>query len=332
MNVCVLGGGSWGIALAVLLRGNGKAVSLWEFNEADADILRAKREHESKLPGIRIPSPVSITSALEVALRDAQMLFFAIPSHTIRSAARKLESLNVAGAVYVNCAKGIELETHLRMSEVLIAEIPAATESNVVTLSGPSHAEEVSRGLPTSAVVAGKSRETCELVQKALNNERFRVYTSPDIIGVELGGSVKNIIAIAAGICSGLGFGDNTTGALLTRGLAEISRLGRRLGADPLTFAGLSGLGDLVTTCISRHSRNRYLGLRIGEGLRLREVLAEMVMVAEGVNTTNSVYHLSKNLGVEMPITEQVYRILFEEKDPRLAVRELMGRDLKAEI
>jgi glycerol-3-phosphate dehydrogenase (NAD(P)+) len=330
-NVCVLGGGSWGIAVARLLFDNGHHVSIWEFNPKDAETLRQTREHAQKLPGIRLPDKIAVTSDLKEASQDAEIICFVIPSHTVRQTASLLDAQKVAGKIYVNCAKGIEGDTGMRMSEVIAAEIEDAGDSNIVTLSGPSHAEEVAEHLPTSVVVAGESAETAETVQRLFNNEYFRVYTSPHILSVELGGSVKNIIAIASGICHGLGFGDNTGGALITRGLAEIVRLGDALGGDAMTFAGLSGLGDLVTTCLSRHSRNRHVGERIGRGETLTEILSSMVMVAEGVNTTKSVYDLSRRLGVEMPITEQVYRVLFEEKDPLVALRELMTRDLKSE-
>ena len=330
-NVCVLGGGSWGIAVARLLHENGHHVSIWEFNPKDAETLQKTREHAQKLPGIRLPDQISVTTDLKEASRDAAIICFVIPSHTVRQTASLLEAHKVVGKIYVNCAKGIEAEAGMRMSEVIAAEIDDAGDSNIVTLSGPSHAEEVAKHLPTSVVVAGKSAEAAETVQRLFNNEYFRVYTSPHILSVELGGSVKNIIAIASGICVGLGFGDNTSGALITRGLAEIVRLGNALGGDAMTFAGLSGLGDLVTTCLSRHSRNRHVGERIGRGETLTEILSSMVMVAEGVNTTKSVHDLSRRLGVEMPITEQVYRVLFEGKDPLVALRELMTRDLKSE-
>ncbi len=331
-KVCVLGGGSWGIAVARLLCDNGHQVCIWEFNPADADALRKKREHSRKLPGIVLPDQIGITSDINEASEGAEFVCFVIPSHTVRQSAALLPGRGFPNRIYVNCAKGIESDTGMRMSEVIAAEIATADDSNIVTLSGPSHAEEVAARKPTSVVAAGISQEAARSVQELFNNEYFRVYTSPHILSVELGGSVKNVIAIAAGICHGLGFGDNTSGALITRGLAEIARLGNALGGDPMTFAGLSGLGDLVTTCLSKHSRNRYVGEKIGQGMTLADVLAGMVMVAEGVKTTKSVHELAIKLGVEMPITEQVYHILFEGKDPLIALRELMTRDLKPEI
>ncbi len=330
-RVTVLGGGSWGIALTLVLNKNDHDVVIWEFDENDAKAIQETRENPDRLPGIRIPDSVTVTSDLSRATTNAEIILFVIPSHTIRQTAANLSKLEHDVSLYINCAKGIENETGLRMSQVIAEEISSANQSNIVTLSGPSHAEEVSKSLPTSVVVASEFSDAAEQAQKLLNNETFRLYTSTDIVGVELGGSVKNIIAIAAGISAGLGFGDNTAGALMTRGLAEIARLGRNLGADPLTFSGLSGIGDLVTTCMSKHSRNRYVGECIGKGQTLNEVLSQMVMVAEGVNTTRSVYNLAKKLEIEMPITDQVYKILFEEKDPLQAVSELMSRDLRSE-
>lgn len=331
-HVTVIGGGSWGIALTLVLKANGHDVVIWEFDKSDAETLHRTRENPDRLPGIKIPDGVMVTSDLSEATADAEIILFVIPSHTIRQTARNLSKLNRDIGLFINCTKGIENGTCLRMSQVIAEEIPGADSSNVVTLSGPSHAEEVSRGLPTSVVVACESLDAAQDAQRLLNNELFRLYTSSDIVGVELGGSVKNIIAVAAGISAGLGFGDNTAGALMTRGLAEIARLGQVLGADPLTFSGLSGIGDLITTCMSQHSRNRYLGECIGKGQTLKEVLSQMVMVAEGVNTTRSVHDLAGRLGVEMPIADQIYRILFEEKDPLQAVSELMSRNLRSEI
>jgi len=332
MNICILGGGSWGIALAVLLHGKEHNIKIWEFFPEEAEQLKTKRESMSRLPGVIIPDDIDISSDLKTATESAEVVCFVVPSHTVRSTARELKKIGIEASLYVNCAKGIENKTLKRMSEVILDEIDSLQPEQVLTLSGPSHAEEVARGLPTSVVVAGISGKNAIMVQSAFNSERFRVYSSTDLVGVELGGSVKNIIAIASGICQGLGFGDNTSGALITRGLAEIVRLGERMKADPMTFAGLSGLGDLVTTCLSRHSRNRHVGEQIGRGLKLQEILQQMTMVAEGVKTTESVFDLAKKERIDMPITNEVYRILFENKEPQIAVRDLMTRDLKAEI
>ena len=295
-------------------------------------LVKISDETEKKLREAAIMRFGAKKGSLSKAVEDAEIICFVIPSHTVRETASLLANTEHHCQIYVNCAKGIEGESGMRMSQVLTGTIDSADSSNVVTLSGPSHAEEVSRQMPTSVVVAGKSDESTAVIQKMFNNEFFRVYTSRDIVGVELGGSVKNIIAIASGMCQGLGLGDNTSGALITRGLAEIVRFGKALGANPMTFSGLSGLGDLITTCLSQHSRNRYVGERIGRGETLSQILSNMVMVAEGVRTTKSVFALSKKLNVEMPITEQVYHILFEDKDTLSALKELMTRDLKPEI
>jgi len=329
-QVTVLGAGGWGTALAILLHHNGHRVHLWEYFQDRAERLRSTRQNEIFLPGVTIPDEILITHRQEEALSDAGIVVFALPSHLMRQLVTGAASLMPAGALAVNVAKGLERGTLKRMSEVLAEELPEGTP--IVTLSGPSHAEEVSRGIPTAVVAAARSLPPGRRVQQAFMSAVFRVYTNDDLIGVELAGSLKNIIAIAVGICDGLGYGDNTKGALITRGLAEISRLGLSLGARQETFAGLSGMGDMITTCCSRHSRNRYVGEQIGKGRSLREVLDSMEMVAEGVNTADSGRALAHHTGVEMPITEQVYDVLFQEKDPREAVNDLMTRDPKPEM
>jgi glycerol-3-phosphate dehydrogenase (NAD(P)+) len=329
-TIAVLGAGGWGTTLAILLCRNGHDVRLWEFFQDRAEKLLRERKNETFLPGIDIPEQILITNDQEEALRDAGMAVFALPSHLIRDLARQAAPLMPAVRIAVNVAKGLEKKTWKRMSQVLTEELPGGVR--VVTLSGPSHAEEVSREIPTAVVVASEEEAVNCRVQEIFLCSHFRVYTNTDIIGVELAGSLKNIIAIATGICDGLGYGDNTKGALITRGLAEISRLGLSLGAQEQTFAGLSGMGDLITTCTSRHSRNRYVGEQIGRGQKLGQVLSSMEMVAEGVNTAESGRALGRDRKVEMPITEQVYQVLFEEKDPQQAVNDLMTRDAKAEV
>jgi len=331
-KIAVLGAGSWGIGVSVLLHSNQHKISLWEFNTQDMLGLKKKREHKSKLPDIKIPQEIEITDQLAEAVKEAELLALALPSHTVREVARKLARISLNEPLIVNLAKGIENDTLCRMSEVLAQELPQNLHNNIVTLSGPCHAEEVARKMPTSVVVAGFKEEAASEVQKIFMNKYFRVYTSDDLIGVELGGSLKNVIAIAAGICYGLRLGDNARGALLTRGLAEMVRLGEVLGAKPLTFAGLSGMGDLITTCFSHYSRNRYVGEQIGKGSTLKQILEDMVMVAEGVKTAKSSYQLSLKHKVEMPISQQVYRILFENLDPKKALNELMTREPKSEI
>ncbi len=331
-KVCILGAGSWGIALTVLLHSNKHQISLWEFSHKDMVGLLDKREHPQKLPGIKVPDPVEITDDLNEAVKGKQVLLLALPSHTVREVAKKLSGLRLEDPIIVNLAKGIENNKLCRMSEVLIQELPQSSHNKIATLSGPCHAEEVARSIPTSVVVAGCDERIAKKIQLFFTNQYFRVYTNSDLVGVELGGSLKNVIAIASGICDGLKLGDNTKGALLTRGLAEMIRLGEKMGAKARTFAGLSGMGDLITTCMSRYSRNRWVGEQIGQGKSLKQVLEQMVMVAEGVNTTRSAHQLARKFKVEMPITEQVYRILFEDKDPKQALLDLMSRNPKSEI
>lgn len=329
-KIAILGAGSWGMAIARLLANNGLAATLWEFDPQDFEILCAHRGHPDKLPGIVLPESVGITNDPDDAVSDSGLIVLAIPSQALRSALARLRGRLDHAVGLVNLAKGIETTTLSRMSEVITEELGQSIE-NIVTLSGPSHAEEVATDMPTAVVAAGGGQLVAR-VQELFSNRFFRVYQSDDLIGVELGGSLKNIIAIAAGIADGLGLGDNTRGAIITRGLAEITRLGVALGARAETFAGLSGIGDLVTTCASRHSRNRFVGEKIGQGQKLSEILAAMHMVAEGVETTRSGYELAAAYSVEMPITREIYAVLFEEKSPRTAVDDLMGRELKAEI
>jgi glycerol-3-phosphate dehydrogenase (NAD(P)+) len=329
-EVTVLGAGGWGTTLAILLNNNGHRVRLWEYFQDRAEKIRSTRRNETFLPGIVIPEAIFITHHQQRALEGSNTAVFALPSHLIRKLAVEVSPLMAPETLVVNVAKGLERGTLKRMSEVLEEELPDGIP--VVTLSGPSHAEEVSRGIPTAVVAASRSENCSQQAQALFMSPTFRVYTNDDLVGVELAGSLKNIIAIAAGICDGLGYGDNTKGALITRGLSEISRLGLARGARSETFAGLSGMGDLITTCASRHSRNRYVGEQIGKGRSLEAVLDSMDMVAEGVNTTDSGRALAHRTGVEMPITEEVYRVLFQEKDPREAVNDLMTRDPKSEM
>ena len=329
--VTILGAGSWGIANANLLAANGAAVTMWEFDAGELRLLQQNREHPKKLPGIKIDESILLTGNLQEALRRPEIVIFAVPTQKVGAVCRQLIKVSTGfPELVVNLAKGIEEETLRRVSQILSEEWHGIDAQSVVTLSGPSHAEEVARQLPTSVVVAGDEAK-CRRTQKLYSNASFRVYRSPDLVGVELGGALKNIIAIGAGIAKGLGFGDNTQGALITRGLVEINRLAIDLGADPETLAGLSGVGDLITTCISEHSRNQYVGYHIGQGETLDQVLAGMVMVAEGVTTCRSARELAHRRGVEMPITEAVYEVLFENLPPREAVTNLMTRPLKAE-
>ncbi|MBN2307944.1 MAG: NAD(P)-dependent glycerol-3-phosphate dehydrogenase [Candidatus Hydrogenedentes bacterium] len=323
MKIQVIGAGSWGLALARLLALKGHAVCLWCREEDGPDTLRDTRRSPHFLPGVELPASVEV---MRTVAAGAEMVVLAVPSHAMRPVldAHPLPRR----AIRVSVAKGIENDTLLCMHEVIEVCAPGGS---VVALSGPSHAEEVARDLPASVVAAGTDAAACETVQQAFMASMFRVYTSPDVVGVELGGAIKNVIAIAAGVCDGFGLGDNAKAALITRGLAEMARLGVALGGDPLTFAGLSGMGDLVVTCESRHSRNRALGEQIAAGKTLEGITASSPMVAEGVRTTRSALALARRHGIEMPITEQTYRILFEGADPMEAVEALMGREPKPE-
>jgi len=333
IRIAVLGAGSWGTTLALLLDYNGHDVVLWEFFSDLADTIASKRVNSKYLPGVKIPASVTVTSDLEAAVAGCTHILFVTPSHTVRNVARMLRSTDSfkKSMVIINASKGLEEKSLCRMSEVLGQELPQ-TKGRIVGLLGPSHAVEVSRKMPTSVVVAGSNPDILEKTQQLFMNEYFRVYTNNDLIGVELGVSLKNTIAIAAGICDGLGFGDNTKAALLTRGLAEIKRLVSSLGGREETLSGLAGVGDLIVTCMSRHSRNRYVGEQIGRGKNLKEILDGMVMVAEGVKTTKAAVALSRRAGVELPIAEQVYRVLFYSKDPKKAIRDLMVRKPKMEM
>ena len=330
-TVTVLGGGSWGTALAVLLASKAYQVSVWEFFPERAEALRRDRENRAMLPGVRRPDEVRITHDIEEACAGTDHLLFVVPSHVLRDTARKAAPFVKREHTITIATKGIEEGSLKRMSQVAAETIPVAAE-RIAVLVGPSHAEEVSRGLPTAVVASSVCPATAETVQEIFMTPTFRVYTNTDIVGVEVGVSLKNVVAIAAGICDGLGFGDNTKGALMTRGLAEITRLGVRMGARQETFSGLAGIGDLITTCISRHSRNRYVGEEMGKGNTLDRVLAGMVMVAEGVRTTRSAVSLAKVLEVEMPIAQEVYQILFDGKSPKQAIKDLMLRSRKPEI
>ncbi|WP_018247548.1 NAD(P)H-dependent glycerol-3-phosphate dehydrogenase [Orenia marismortui] len=330
-KIAVIGGGSWGTALAVVLNNNGYNVYLRDISEKR--VKEINEEHvNSYLSGIELPKELRATTSLEEAVKGAKAVVVVVPSHIVRTVSKELKGLLDKDIVIVTASKGIEEESHLRMSEVIKEELDDKFSDKIVALSGPSHAEEVILNHPTTVVVANKNKELAQQVQNMFMSDSFRVYTNPDIIGVELGGAVKNIIAIAAGISDGLDFGDNALAALITRGITEIKRLGVAMGAESVTFSGLTGLGDLIVTCASEHSRNRRLGFKIGSGKSLEEALSEMEMVAEGVRTAKAVYNLSHKLDIEMPIVDQMYKILFENKDPKLVVSDLMLRGAKYEI
>lgn len=331
MNISVLGAGGWGTTLAIILHYNGHKVTLWEYKEDYAKILTKKRENEIYLPGIKIPDEITITHDLEESTSKVNLIILAVPSQFLRSVIKKVKYSDIKNSILVSVAKGIEAKSLMTMSQMLKEVFPELDNSQIGVLSGPSHAEEVSRKIPTAVVAASKDFDTSRTIQSSFITSYFRVYSSKDILGVELGGAFKNVIAIGAGIIDGAKFGDNTKAAIMTRGIAEISRLGVALGAEAETFAGLSGMGDLIVTCMSKHSRNRYVGEQIGGGKRLRDVLDTMEMVAEGVETSRSASQLSKKHHVETPITSEVYKILFEDKDPVKATNDLMTRDMKTE-
>ena len=331
MSIAVIGAGSWGTALAGVLGQKHPSVALWVRSPRLAERMEAARENSGYLPGYLLPSTVTVTSNLSKAAYGCRLIVLVTPSHAVREMAGQLAPLVGANTIVVSAAKGLELTTVKRMSEIISEELPIATE-HIAVLSGPNHAEEVALRHPTATVAAAQSRQVAETVQDTFMLPNFRVYTNPDIIGVELAGALKNIIALGAGIAEGLGFGDNAKSALMTRGLAEITRLGMAMGAAPLTFAGLAGIGDLIATCTSVHSRNRRAGLLLAAGKTVNEIQAETAMVVEGIRATKAAYQLSEIHQVAMPITEQLYQVLYQNKSPRDAVLELMTRSRTHEV
>lgn len=327
-KISVIGAGSWGTALALLLSKNGHEVNVWSIMEEEVNMLSEKREHTEKLPGVKLPESMTFTTDLEQSVKGKDLLVLAVPSPFTRSTSNSMCPFVEEGQIIVNVAKGVEEATLMTLSEIIEQEIPKA---EVAVLSGPSHAEEVGRGLPTTCVAGAKTKKTAEYIQEIFMNEVFRVYTSPDILGIELGGALKNVVALAAGIADGLGYGDNTKAALITRGIAEIARLGMKMGGEYKTFAGLTGIGDLIVTCASVHSRNRRAGTLIGKGYSMEEAMKEVKMVVEGVHSAKAAMGLAKKYQVSLPIIEQVNQILFENKPADEAVRELMLRDKREE-
>lgn len=323
-DITVLGAGGWGIAIAVLLNNNGHNVTIWSAVPREVEMLKTKRENEISLKGIKISEKIEITDDLNYAVKDKDILVLATASSYIRSTAHRLKGLTKPGQIIINVAKGIEDETFMTMTDIIESEIE---DADVTVLSGPSHAEEVGRCLPTTCVVGAKTKETAQYIQNIFSSPVFRVYISPDILGIELGGALKNVIALAAGIADGLGYGDNTKAALITRGITEISRLGIKMGADKLTLYGLSGIGDLIVTCASMHSRNRRAGILIGQGYSMEDAMKEVNMVVEGVYCTKAAVGLARKYEVNMPIIEGVNKILFEGLSAKEAVNELMMRD-----
>ena len=327
-NVGIMGAGSWGTALALLLHRNGHQVTVWSISEEEINMLSAEREHKSKLPGVKIPDDMTFTTNMEEAVRGKDVLVLAVPSKFTRGTARNMKDYVAEGQIIVDVAKGIEEDTLMTLSQQIEQEVPQA---DVAVLSGPSHAEEVGRGLPTTVVIGAKTEKTAVYLQEIFMNEVFRVYTSPDMLGMELGGSLKNVIALAAGIADGMGYGDNTKAALITRGIAEIARLGVKMGGAIESFTGLTGIGDLIVTCASVHSRNRKAGYLMGQGKSMEEAMEEVQMVVEGVYSAKAAEKLGKKYGVDLPIINKINEVLFSGKDPKEAVNELMLRDSRAE-
>ncbi|MGB3906183.1 MAG: NAD(P)H-dependent glycerol-3-phosphate dehydrogenase [Anaerolineae bacterium] len=328
----IVGIGAWGTTLAVMLAGERHEVVLWARTPEEADTLRAGRENKRFLPGVIFPDDLEITSSLEEALSSCKMLMLVVPAEQMRENVARIRPNLQTDTIVLSAAKGLETETALRMSEVIAQELPSEFEDSICVLSGPNLSREIIAGLPAGTVIASRNADVAESAQNMIMTRRFRVYTHDDVIGVELGGALKNIIALGAGAADQFGYGDNAKAIFMTRGLAEITRLGVAAGASPLTFAGLAGIGDLVCTCASRHSRNHYVGEELAKGRSLDAIQRSMNMVAEGVNTTKAALKLARRYEVEMPITEQIYQVLFEGKDPQQVIKDMMLRGPKREF
>ncbi len=327
-KVGIIGAGSWGVALATVLDENGHDLTVWSLLEEEVNMLNAEHEHKSKLPGVKLSEKILFTTDLKKTIRGMDLVVLAVPSPYVRSTAKQMKAFVEEGQIIVDVAKGIEEDSLMPMTEIIAEEIPQA---DVAILSGPSHAEEVSRKMPTSIVAGARKKATAEYVQNLFMNSYFRVYTSPDVLGIGLGGSLKNVIALAAGMADGLGCGDNTKAALITRGIKEISRLAERRGAYDETVMGLSGLGDLIVTCASVHSRNRKAGYLIGQGKTMQEAMDEVQMIVEGVYSAKAARKMAEEYEIELPIIDEVNRVLFEDKNAREALYDLMQRDKKKE-
>lgn len=328
IKAAIIGAGSWGTALSILLNNNGHDVTIWSHSEKEIEMLQNEREHKTKLPNIKIPEEITLTTNLETAITNKDFIVMAVPSHAVRNTAKLMKEYVHKNQIIVDVAKGIEETTLMTLSQQIEEEIPQA---NVAVLSGPSHAEEVSRGLPTIVAIGAKDKQTAIYLQEIFTNETFKVYITSDVLGMELGGSLKNVIALAAGIADGLGYGDNTKAALITRGIKEIAQLGAAMGGKPETFNGITGVGDLIVTCASVHSRNRKAGYLLGQGMTMQEAMHEVNMVVEGVYSTKAAYKLGQKYKVDLPIINQVYSVLFENKNVAESVKELMLRNTKTE-
>ena len=330
-KITVFGTGSFGTALANVLAENGHSVLMWGKNENTVDEINQSHQNKRYLKDVTLNETIKATSQLEQAVNFSDIFLIALPTKAIRNVVTEIDQHIKTKKTFIHVAKGIENETFKRVSEMIEDSVSKNHKNGVGVLPGPSHAEEVVIKQPTTVAASSKDEHISKLIQDLFMNDYLRVYTNNDLIGVELGGALKNIIAVASGIVAGMGYGDNAKAALMTRGLAEISRLGEKLGADPMTFLGLGGIGDLIVTCTSTHSRNYTLGYKLGKGKTTEEALNEMNMVVEGIYTTNSVYHLAKSQNVDMPITNALYKVLFEDKPVKDSVKDLMGRDKKAE-
>jgi glycerol-3-phosphate dehydrogenase (NAD(P)+) len=330
--IAVVGGGSWGTTLAQLIADKGAEVDLWVYEPELCQTIRETRQNDIYLPGVTLSGNITAHNDLERVVKNHDLVIMVVPSHVYRTTATAMVPLLKHDAVVVTATKGIENDTLLTMSGIWREVLPPGRQVHILCLSGPSFAKEVSRQVPTAVTLAGDDLQTAKAVQHVLSTGYFRVYTSLDRIGVEIAGASKNVIALAAGVSDGMSFGYNTRAALITRGLAEITRLGVKMGSNPLTFLGLAGIGDLLLTCTGDLSRNRTVGIQLGQGRKIKDILGEMRMVAEGVKTAKSIHFLARRMGVEMPICEQVYRVLYEDKEPQLVVRELLERDLKHEL
>lgn len=331
-KTAVLGIGSWGTALAIVLADNDHIVKMWGRRKDQVNEINEQHTNERYLPGILLAASITATTSMEEAIADAEVIVLVVPTKAMREVLRELNAKLTHPVKIVHASKGIEVNSLKRISEIIADEIDHAKRENIAVLSGPSHAEEVSLRQPTTVTVSSTDTGSGEVIQELFTNRRFRVYTNPDMIGVELGGALKNIIALGAGLSDGIGFGDNAKAALMTRGLAEIARLGTKMGANPMTFLGLAGMGDLIVTCTSTHSRNWRAGNLLGKGKSIEEVLETMGMVVEGVKTTEAAYRLEKRENVEMPITNMLYKVLFEKRNPRKAVESLMNRTPTDEV
>ncbi len=327
-KISVLGGGSWGTAIARLLAKNGNDVNFYIRNKVECQSIIENRENKKYLPGVELPENIFPTDSINTSIENCEIIVLAVPTNSVRSICEELSGKIDKGVIFVNLAKGLEMESHKRISEV----VEEFFENPFVALSGPSHAEEVGKDIPTIVVVSSRDEDVMLYIQDVFSSEVFRVYTNKDLVGVEIGGALKNIIALGAGLSDGLGYGDNTKAALMTRGIYEMMKLGVKLGASPETFNGLAGIGDLIVTCTSMHSRNRVAGINIGKGLTVEETIEKVGMVVEGIKTTKSAYELSQIHGVEMPITTKLYKVLYEGASPRESVLKLMTRERKAEM